>query len=314
MRLDFNVLWVEDQIERVQAQKEGFERIVNSEGFRLQTEFASSVSDALDYISDDVYRDNIDLILMDYELGAGQKGDIGIVEVQKVMPYKEIIFYSSQADNLLDILKLTNAQGVYLSTRTDIPDTAGRVFDTLIKKVLDIDHARGIVMGISSDIDYFVDECLIAVFESSSENIRSGALTIVQKHMKEKRKKFSKDADSIEAITHISELLKKRSVYTSVDRLRLLRGILSENVNHTANCKAIKEYEFQTIPERNKLAHIRAQPGKGFSRKLFNLQGEELTRDKVKTLRLALLRYQELFEDLYESVKVMTPQQSEKDN
>ena len=37
------------------------------------------------------------------------------------------------------------------------------VFDFLVKKVLDLDHTRGIVMGATSDIDFIVNECLVMI-------------------------------------------------------------------------------------------------------------------------------------------------------
>jgi len=300
MRLDFNVLWVEDLQANVQAQKEKLERLIRNEGFRLRVQFASSVEEASKYLSDDIFGDHIDLILMDYNLGAGPNGDAGLVEVRNRMRYKEIIFYSAQADNLRDILKATNVEGVYLSIRDDIPDTAGGVFEALIKKVLDIDHSRGIVMGTTSDIDYLINQCLIRVFNNSNEDTKSKSLKIVQGRVKEKRKSFDEDAAKVEAITHVSDLLDKHNIYTSIDRLNLLRKIFSANRVFTEKCETMKAYT-STYPKRNDLAHVRVQI-EGFSRKLFNRNNEELTSDEMRKLRLELLEYQEFFEKLFESV------------
>ena len=37
---------------------------------------------------------SVDLILMDYDLGPGKKGDEGLSEVREIFPYKDIVFYS----------------------------------------------------------------------------------------------------------------------------------------------------------------------------------------------------------------------------
>lgn len=306
MRLDFNVLWVEDLQDNVQAQKQRLERLVKNEGFRLQVRFAASVAEALEYLSDDIFSDHIDLILMDYNLGPGPNGDKGLIEIRSLMPYKEIVFYSAQAANSLrDILIATNVNGVYLSTREDLPETASGVFDTLVKKVIDIDHSRGIVMGTTSDIDHFVNECLTAIFDRCGENARLGALAIIQKHMKEKRKDFEKNATKVEQVTHVSELFDKHTVYTSVDRLNLLRKIFETNDLYSDKWDNMKDYVPQIIQKRNDLAHVQVKSEGGFSRKFFNKKGEELTSKDMKELRLKLLDYQEMFEKLVESVKTL---------
>jgi CheY-like chemotaxis protein len=179
MRLDFNVLWIENQQDSVQSQKERLEHLIRQEGFRLRVTFASSVEDALKYLAEDIYTDHVDLILMDYDLGPGMKGNEGLVEVRHKVPYRDIVFYSSQAGDLLDMVLKAKVQGIYCSTRQELPDTAIGVFGILVKKVIDIDHARGIVMGATSDIDHYIMDCLVTSFggsrKNSSHNAGSGA-------------------------------------------------------------------------------------------------------------------------------------------
>ncbi len=97
----------------MQTQRERIELLVKKEGFRLQALFASSVDEANQYLSDDIYGDHIDLILMDYDLGAGGRGDDGLVEVRNIFSYKDIIFYSSQAQDLFELVTKKGIQGVY---------------------------------------------------------------------------------------------------------------------------------------------------------------------------------------------------------
>ena len=100
MRLDFNVLWVENLPNNVQSQKERIEFLLRRDGFRLQVQFANSVEEAKKYLGDEIFGDHIDLILMDYDLGAGAKGDEGLAVVRNTFSYKDIIFYSAQAADL----------------------------------------------------------------------------------------------------------------------------------------------------------------------------------------------------------------------
>lgn len=295
MRLDFNVLWVEDNKKNVQSQRERIESLIKKEGFRLQVQFAVSVQNAMDFISNDIYGDHIDLVLMDYDLGAGGRGDDGLRKIREIFPFKDIIFYSSQASDLLKMVE--KIQGIFCSGRDDLPDSVVGAFEALVKKVLDIDHSRGIVMGATSDIDHHVSDSLVAVFKMSDEAKRATTLGVLKEHLKEKRTNFQREADLIEAVRHVSELLDKHSLYTSNDRLRLLKNALEINALHNEKVDGIKKYLSEVVPKRNQLAHVQVQTD-GFSRKLVNKKGEEFTSEDMKELRRALLEHQELFEAL----------------
>ncbi len=302
MRLDFNVLWVEDQRGLVESQREKIALQIKQEGFRLQVEFASSIDEANSFLSNDVYGDHIDLVLMDYNLGAGGRGDQGLVDVRNRFQYKDIVFYSAQASDLLQLVANQHVQGVFCSTRDDLPDTVVGLFETLVKKVLDIDHSRGIVMGATSDIDHYVKDCLVGSFEKSEEAVWHAALKVVERHVKEKRKSFEKELDKIVAVKHVTELFQFHTFYTSNDRLRLLKNVLKAEAEYQETVEAITNYLDKTVPRRNDLAHLRVKT-EGFSRKLFDKDGNELTSDQMKSLRQELLEYQEHFENLSEKLR-----------
>jgi hypothetical protein len=273
-------------------------------------EFAPSVKKATEFLSEDIYGDHIDLILMDYDLGAGTKGDDGLVKVREIIQYKDIIFYSAYAPQLEEKVAKLKVQGVYCSTRDHLPDTVDGVFESQVKKVLDIDHARGIVMGASSDIDYYVNNCLVSIFDRSDAASQSKTLATAKKHMKEKQKDCDKVAKKIEAIAHVKELLDTHNVYTSYDRLRLLNKAIDISGLHKDKSAAMKTYMNDIVPKRNDLAHVRVVVN-GFSRKLMDRSDKEFTNKKMKELRLDLLNYQELFETLSRELDTAIQKQME---
>ena len=303
MRLDFNVLWVDDQQNLVTSTKDRIEYLVRKEGFRLQVQFAESIEKAKLFLSNDIYGDHIDLILMDYDLGAGGKGDDGLVEVRNIFEYKDVIFYSAHASSLPALVAEKQLQGIFCSTRDTLHETVLGVFDSLMKKVLDIDHSRGIVMGATSDIDHLIVGCLSSTFEHGCEDNRLHAFQTVERHLEEKSKKFAKDTAKIAAIKHISELLDFHHTYTSNDRMRLLTALFERDGRFSEAVNSIKEYLEKTVPRRNDLAHLRVEAN-GFSRKLFNRKGEELTQQEMRELRLALLNFQEIIEVLMSEIGI----------
>lgn len=296
MRLDFNVLWVEDQQGAVEAQREKIETIISREGFRLKTQFSSSVDEAVSFLSNDIYGDHIDLVMMDYDLGAGKKGDQGLVEVRNLFPYKDIIFYSARED-LKTLVAEKMIQGIFCTSRTDLTDTVYGVFDALIKKVIDIDHSRGIVMGTTSDIDHFVHDCLNILFQSSDDELKGTILTNLEKHIKEKEASFAKDISALKQLSDISQILSMHNIYTSNDRLRLLKNALKTVKKYEEQCAEITNYMTNTVPKRNSLAHVKVRMN-GFSRKLYDRKDIELTSDNMKEIRKELLKYHEIFEKL----------------
>ena len=198
MRLDFNVLWVEDNQANVHAQRDRIQALIRKEGFRLRVEFAASVDEAKKLLSEDIYGDHIDLILMDYDLGPGKKGDQGLAEVREIFPYKDIVFYSGMAPaDLMSKAIALGVQGVFASHRNDLPDIVEGVFENLVRKVLDIDHSRGIVMGATSEIDQIINELLADLFDRSGDAFKKTSLASVVERVEEKREAFAKTVNTI---------------------------------------------------------------------------------------------------------------------
>lgn len=298
MRLDFNILWVEDNKDLVQSQKERIATIIRKEGFRLAVEFAPTVENAAEFLSNSIYGDHIDLVLMDYDLGAGKKGDEGVAEVRQTFAYKDIIFYSGQATtNLAAMIAQRQIPGVFTAHRPELPDVVEGVFENLVRKVLDIDHSRGIVMGATSDIDQMVNVNLADLFDSN-EALREDSLKIVRDRIVEKRDQLNKALDVIGEIKHLKELEDHHLVYSSDDRFRLLTKILKAAGLHQEHKEKFESYRSTVMPRRNDLAHIRVVR-EGFSRKLYDRKGNEITVDAMKQLRVGLLDFQELFETLF---------------
>lgn len=301
MRLDFNVLWVEDQQSLVLDQQKNLERRLRREGFALNVEFAANISEATSLVSNDIYSDHIDLVLMDYELKDGEKGDAGLQYVRGALPYKDIIFYSARAQNLRDLLSESKVEGVYLSTRQSLPDTVHGVFENLVKKVLDIDHSRGIVMGATSDIDQSVNEALILIFNTLNTQERAAVMQLIATKLEEKKADYETTMARLQAAADLEDIFKAHGIYTSVDRLHLLRKILKSKEIHADKDKTLLDYSEQAVPRRNLLAHVTVQKN-GFSRRLFDKKGNEFTSDQMKELRLLILNHREVFQAILDDL------------
>lgn len=301
MRLDFNILWVEDQPAQVNAQKESIERRMRSEGFKLQTQFASSVEDARSHLGDSIFGDHVDLVLMDYELAGNANGGEGLEAVREKYPYKDIVFYSAKVPTeLKSLVAQKEISGVFCTYRNDLTNTVLGVFSVLVKKVLDIDHSRGIVMGATSEIDDFINRSLDTYLAKSDEKVKAAAIDIVRKEIEKLRKEYDEEFGKIEAISDLAELKSHHRVYTSVKRLILLRKLLKSSGRAEKEIEAMIKYE-QTVPTRNTLAHVTVMR-EGFARRIKKRDGTELTIDDMRALRVELLEHHEVFEALLNSL------------
>ncbi|OAI54264.1 hypothetical protein AYO47_03245 [Planctomyces sp. SCGC AG-212-M04] len=297
MRIDYNVLWVEDQPGSVRSTREAVDREIRKEGFRLQVQFAKSVDEAQEYLSNDIYGDHIDLILMDFDLGVGKKGDEGLAEIRASFPFKDVIFYSAGGADLAKLVADKQIQGIFCSDRPGLPEEVVGLFKTLLRKVVDIDHARGIIMGSSSEIDGLIVDCLSSLFVKSDGTLTSAAIEIISKRCKTIRDDFEKEMKALAGAKTISELCDLHRHYSSIDRINLLRKLLEADGKHEVTCTAIKSYTADTVPRRNQFAHVRVVRN-GFSRKLFDKKGNELTADTVRAILTKLLEHQEALERL----------------
>ncbi len=95
MRLDFNVLWVDDQPSYLDAQIVAIKARMAQEGFDFNPTQCASIEDVEALIAGDVFQDEVDLIMVDWDLGGGVQGQDVIERIRQVVRYKDVIFYSS---------------------------------------------------------------------------------------------------------------------------------------------------------------------------------------------------------------------------
>jgi len=96
------------------------------------------------------------------------------------------------------------------------------LFENLVRKVLDIDHMRGIVMGATSDIDELIRECLRAFDKDGngkSHGILIGeALVLAQKALD----RFAKKHEGLKNDCTLEGLFREHDLLTSATRIDLL--------------------------------------------------------------------------------------------
>lgn len=301
MRLDFNVLWVDDQPDRVTSQITSITKRMRAEGFQFSPKLCRSVEEVRTAISTDVFTDEIDLILVDWDLGNGVVGQDAIAEIRTTIQYKDVVFYSAQTSPL-ELRRAAfdrNLEGVYCANREQLVDEVFGVFESLVKKVLDLDHTRGIVMGATSDIDHLVNECLLAVHEKLDATGQADLLKEAVRYINLRIKDLTKKARKLEGATGLLDFFEAHMILTANDRLRMLGGVLAAGAfaTHGEYRTAIANYQKEVIPDRNRLGHMILVPeGKPFA--VIDSKGAAVTVQETRELRCLILDLRSEFRNL----------------
>lgn len=307
MRLDFNVLWVDDQPASVDAQIKKIKRDMQQEGFEFNPTVCKSVSEVTAKITDAVFVDEIDLILVDWDLGGGLRGYDAIKAIRDTAPYKEVVFYSANTTpkELRQAVFDKELEGIYCASRDSLVEEVVGVFESLVKKVLDLDHTRGIVMGATSDIDFMVQECLKSMHQASPASDQTAMIDRIIKIVRDRAKKLTEAASVLEGERSLDKLLQSNDLFSAWARLRVLVGLLDEQrfAAHVEYRSTVVAYQQEVVTERNKLGHRILVPV-GQPDYVAGGDGNTISVERARELRKQILEARQKFRDLLDVLRL----------
>jgi len=308
MRLDFNVLWVDDQPDRVNAQVTAITTQMASEGFQFNATLCRSMEEVQERIADNLFTDEVDLVLVDWDLGTGATGQEAIAAIRIYVPWKDVVFYSAKtpAATLRQLAFDNQLEGVYCASREDLVEEVMGVFESLVKKVLDLDHTRGIVMGATSDIDHLVNECLALMHEKLDEAGKVAMVGEMLGRIQERIKGLVAKAGKLQASKAWADIFKSHEIFTAADRLRILRLMLTVDMfkEHGEARESIVTYLKEVSPERTTLAHLVLVPD-GKPQTVMNTEGVVVSLEETRDLRRQILDLRGDFRGLHAALKAM---------
>jgi hypothetical protein len=306
VRLSFNVLWVEDQPSLVMSQARAIAVRMEEHGFEFEPVYCRTLAEVRERVADDVFRDDVDLILVDWDLGSGVRGQDVISEIRDSIHYKDVVFYSAMqsASVLRQHASAAGLEGTYSVTRQELVSEVIGVFEALVKKVLDLDHTRGIVMGATCDIDFMVEESLTRIDALLDEPGRERLVKKAVKQVEKKMKDLTSALTRLKGANSIVAVLEAQTLVTAYDRLRLLNHALKEGrlQKHKDHASSVKKYMDEVVPHRNILGHQILKPdGKPVA--IQDNKGREITVEETRTLRRVLLTLRKDFRRLLDALR-----------
>jgi len=291
MRIDFNVLWVDDQPDRINSLISAIERQMEAEGFHFNPALCKSPDELTGKIAEEVFNDEVDLVLVDWDLGAQLQGQDIIEAIREKVPYKDVVFYSAQTpvSTLRQLVYEKGIEGVYCASREELVEEVLGVFESLVKKVLDLDHARGIVMGATSDIDHMVNECLNTMHKLLDETGQQEMIDESMSRITESMDNLTQRVAELKNAPTMAALFDAYMIFTANDRLRVLTRLLNKQFKkHVATRPSVTKYIGTVVPGRNKLGHVVLVP-EGKPSGVMTGEGKQISIAEVRELRKTIL-------------------------
>lgn len=302
MRLEYKILWFDDQPDNIRGMVDGIRSRLARDGFKLVVELHARVENPDNFFTDIQSRQDIDLVLMDLQMGVGQ--DSGAVLAKKIRNkiYTEIVFYSSEpANKLRKIISDEGVDGVYCVNRDSLVFGTMNVIKTTIKKILDINNIRGLVMGVVSEFDVQMEHIILLLAEKT--NTHQDILTSIQEKISTTNKSNEKKVSNIVENGDLQQLITYRACtahhkYTTLCNL-LKKG--TENNQITSLLETLLGYSDEILKKRNILAHAKITNQNGSA----TIEGsdESLEEDALRMLRLDMLKHTDNFDDIKAAVE-----------
>lgn len=282
MRLEFKILWFENQPNDVRTQVEEIEDHLRAVGFIPDILMVPDGSNIEKYGEDQSRYDDFDLVVVDYDLGRpGKNGDWVAQQVRRYFGFTDIVFYSGKKPaELRKMVFEGGIDGVYCFNRPDLADKLATHIEQVMRRLSRLEAMRGLAMGVVGRCDDEFRSLLLRTFESAGEQDRKSLEGQLEDLVTSAR---DVGAAAFQKCTTFEEKLSSRSV-TSFTLYKLVMFLLKGDPRCVAQRKLLSEYDPRVLEPRNRLAHaIEVRTAFGWS--VESQTKPAITLDDFPTLR-----------------------------
>jgi hypothetical protein len=243
--------------------------------------------------------EKFDIIVVDYNLEEYGEGQDFIERLRAHQVFTEVIFYSSgNASVLWDAIRDKKLEGVFVDTKPTIQSKIIKVGQQAVRKVLDLENMRGIVMAEVGELDRILDEIFVAGMESLSQSERDA---IFSKFYENAEKQVQEKTEALLGWGKNRTVEDMLCFCDSDKRWQNYRRLSKRNSRVT---KSDWDYPDEVLRPRNFLAHGKPKPhpegGYTFS---FNNKDYLFDESESRDLRQRILKYKEFFSEVIMSLK-----------
>ena len=293
MNLNYKILWYDDDKDFFDSQdKDPIETEIASWGFRP---LITAVHNAQDLQQHQPF-DQFDMLVVDFDLGGDEHGDQFIKNVREQNVFAEIIFYSmKESSSLWQAVSDKQLEGIFVANKRSIEPKLIRVARQSVRKVLDIENMRGIVMSEVGDLDALLEDIFVRAIDGISEQQRSKLFEEFHKNSHKQSTKHIKALDEFLAAPSIEKLLElcdSNKRWTNFRLVKKWHELLKAR-------EMDSDYIDVILKPRNFLAHGvgKRQANGGW---VFSHRGEDylFNEDISQNLRKKIMVYRTVFDEI----------------
>lgn len=261
MKLNYKVLWIDDQIEDYieMGIKDEIETYIDSLGFIPTVECFENGQLAEESIKANKY----DLILSDYNIeGAEEQGDTLIQKIRDGGIFTEVLFYSAQPDFDSIAKNLYRDRVSFYSLIGDesfkgFREKTFKLIDHTVSKLQELNSIRGLVMSETSELDNSVEEILLS-FLSKEDEQSEKLKKYICKSILDSAKSNLKNAEKFCDLS-IPEIIKSR-LFDADKKSRAINKLAEiKELKETQYSEFYKNYKADVLDTRNDLAHAKSE-------------------------------------------------------
>lgn len=226
MKINYKVLWVEDQFELVQSAIDGIEDRLKNYGFKFEVDKKTSLSeDELEILSEKLSQYNpYDMIVFDYDLGMQTKKGNEIASELRKSIFTDMIFYSGKAPgDLRKILFDSEVEGVFIVKRTDFVEEAWPIIEDQIKRICDINNMRGVILDEMSKIDLKMRELYNKKYQGLLDEDKTKQVNKFLKKLKSRHEGIMEELETVNIETLPGMVRKPSKTEFNIVRMRLTK-------------------------------------------------------------------------------------------
>jgi hypothetical protein len=298
MKLNFSILWFDDNEAYLDSlDTEDLESEILSWGFTPVIDLVSTPEDFNAHSPFEHY----DLIIVDQNLEGYPDGENFIADLRGHEVFTEVIFYTAgNASKLWDGIRDKELEGIFVTTKGNEQAKIALVGQQSIRKILDLENMRGIVMAEVGELDHQLAEILhvgISSLESEQQNTiftKFHTKMLANQSTHEKILEEFKQSPKVESMLSLCDSSKQ---WQNFNRLKKQHAELKKD-------NPVGNYEQEILWPRNFLAHGRPtkEADGSFT---FSFQGKKFAfNDEVsRDLRHTIVRYKEGFAKIFNLLK-----------
>lgn len=289
MRLDYNILWIDNDLPGYIERGE----VADIETFLIESGFEPHIEKVFDEADLDQFIDKYeyDLIISDFNLENTTGGRV----IERIRNEKqldtEILFYTAQTENskefddevrgLAFVERLTFQLG-----RDRLMDKIERVISLTLKKLLELNATRGLITAATSELDVEIEEIYYTIISRPlDDNLKPRIEKIFRTDYKEIKKNLLKRCKG-QRDSHTTDYVMYFSQSDAFRKWDLLKELISLNVPDGFNLELFKEYYKEVIKIRNQFAHAKAIDDNGTLKLKGQIEGEDFEFTEVSCVEI----------------------------